>query len=298
MKHIISESELCLSAGTCPAWLYKVVQENVSAALAEDMPADDLSTHPTTAQTVGKAVIVSNETAVIAGLFWADEVFNQMQANISAEWHVKDGESVNAKQQLCTVKGNLAAMLHAERCALNFLQTLSGTATTVARYVAQLGEGSNARISDTRKTIPGLRMAQKYAVICGGGINHRFNLSDGILLKDNHIAMYGSIALAVDAARTQAADKIIEIEVRTLPQVQQALAANADVIMLDNFALNDIPKATAIISDKAKVEVSGNLSIEDIKTLAGYKIDYISVGALTKHLRAIDMSMKIKEQNK
>lgn len=294
VKHIISESDQHFSPGNCPEWLYKVVQANVCTALSEDSPGKDLSTRVVKHRTIGEASIVSNETAVIAGLFWVNEVFNQIQADISVEWYVKDGQSVNAEQQLCTIKGQLASMLLAERCALNFLQTLSGTATIVARYVAQLGENGNTLISDTRKTIPGLRLAQKYAVVCGGGINHRFNLSDGILLKDNHIATHGSIAQTVDSVRKYAPDKIIEIEVRTLPQVHQALAAKVDVIMLDNFSLTDISKAVAIISGRVKVEVSGNLKLEDIKTVAGYDVDYISIGALTKHLHAIDMSMKVK----
>ena len=294
MKHIISESERHLSAGNCPEWLYKVVQDNVRTALAEDMPKEDLSTRTTRYQTTGEAIIVSNEAAIIAGQFWVNEVFDQMQANLSVKWDAKDGQAVNAKQQLCAISGQLPAILHAERCALNFLQTLSGTATTVARYVAQLSADSNTLISDTRKTIPGLRLAQKYAVVCGGGINHRFDLSDGVLLKDNHIEMHGSIADAVNTIRKRTPNKIIEVEVQTLPQIEQALAAEVDVIMLDNFALGNIPKAVAIISGKAKVEVSGNIKLEDIKTIASYEVDYISIGALSKHLHAIDMSMKVK----
>ena len=293
MKHIISESKRHLSTGNCPEWLYKVVQDNVRAALAEDMPEEDLSTHTAQHQTTGEAIIVSNEAAIIAGQFWVNEVFNQMQADLSMEWNAKDGQAVSAKQQLCTISGQLPAILHAERCALNFLQTLSGTATTVARYVAQLGKNSHTLISDTRKTIPGLRLAQKYAVVCGGGINHRLDLSDGVLLKDNHIAMHGSIAQAVNTIRKRTPNKIIEVEVRTLLQIEQALAAKVDVIMLDNFALDDIPEAVAIISGKAKVEVSGNIKLADIKTVAAYKVDYISIGALSKHLHAIDMSMKV-----
>ena len=294
MKHIISESERYLSTGNCPKWLYKVVQDNVRTALAEDMPEEDLSTRTAQHPTTGEAIIVSNEAAIIAGQFWVNEVFNQMQANLSVEWDAKDGQAVNAGQQLCTINGQLPAILHAERCALNFLQTLSGTATTVAHHVAQLGKDSHTLISDTRKTIPGLRLAQKYAVVCGGGINHRFDLSDGVLLKDNHIAMHGSIADAVNTIRKRTPNKIIEVEVRTLPQIEQALTAEVDVIMLDNFALSDIPKAIATISGKAKVEVSGNIKLEDIKTIASYGVDYISIGALSKHLHAIDMSMKVK----
>ena len=270
------------------------MQDNVRTALAEDMPKEDLSTYTARHQTTGEAVIVSNEAATIAGQFWVNEVFNQMQAGISVKWDTKDGQTVNAKQQLCTISGQLPAILHAERCALNFLQTLSGTATTVARYVAQLGEDNHTLIADTRKTIPGLRLAQKYAVVCGGGINHRFDLSDGVLLKDNHIAMYRSITDAVNTIRKHTPNKIIEVEVRTLPQIEQALAAAVDVIMLDNFALSDIPQAVATISGKAKIEVSGNIKLEDIKTIASYEVDYISIGALSKHLHAIDMSMKVK----
>ena len=298
MKHIISESERHLSTGNCPEWLYKVVQNNVHTALTEDIPEEDLSTQTARHQTTGEAVIVSNEAAIIAGQFWVNEVFNQMQANLLVKWDAKDGQAVNAGQQLCTISGQLPAILHAERCVLNFLQTLSGTATTVAHYVAQLGEDSHTLISDTRKTIPGLRLAQKYAVVCGGGINHRFDLSDGVLLKDNHIAMHGSIADAVNTIRKRTPNKVIEVEVRTLPQIEQALAAAVDVIMLDNFALSDIPKAVATISGKAKVEVSGNIKLKDIKTIAGYKVDYISIGALSKHLHAIDLSMKVKPHTK
>ena len=270
------------------------MQDNVRTALAEDIPEEDLSTRMAQPQTTGAAVIVSNEAAIIAGQFWVDEVFNQIQADLSVEWHTKDGHAVSAGQQLCTISGRLPAILHTERCALNFLQTLSGTATTVAHYVAQLGTASHTLIADTRKTIPGLRLAQKYAVVCGGGINHRLDLSDGVLLKDNHIAMHGSVAQAVNAIRKHTPDKMIEVEVRTLLQIEQALAAEVDVIMLDNFALSTIPKAVAIISGKAKVEVSGNIKLQDIKTIASYGVDYISIGALSKHLYAIDMSMKVK----
>ena len=262
------------------------------------MAGDDLSTRTARHQTTGEAVIVSNEAAIIAGQFWVNEVFNQMQADLLVEWNAKDGQAVSAGLRLCTISGQLPAILHAERCALNFLQTLSGTATTVAHYVAQLGKDSHTLISDTRKTIPGLRLAQKYAVVCGGGINHRFDLSDGVLLKDNHIAMHGSIVQAVNTIRKRTPNKIIEVEVRTLPQIEQALAAEVDVIMLDNFALSDIPKAVAAIAGKAKVEVSGNIRLEDIKTVAAYKVDYISIGALSKHLHAIDLSMKVKPHTK
>ncbi|MBC6414011.1 MAG: carboxylating nicotinate-nucleotide diphosphorylase [Chromatiales bacterium] len=295
MKHIISLSDQYFSPGVCPVWLYEAVQENVSAALAEDLPASDLSTDTTVQQISREAVIRSNDAAVIAGQFWVDEVFRQMPTEVTVDWQVQDGQSVPAKQQLCTITGHQPAMLQAERCALNFLQTLSGTATTVARYVAQLDQTSHTQITDTRKTIPGLRLAQKYAVVCGGGISHRFNLSDGVLLKDNHITMYGSITRAVAVARSRAVGQAIEIEVRTLPQIQQALSANVDVIMLDNFALDDIAKALTMIDGQAKVEISGNLGLEDIKTVADYGVDYISIGALTKHLHAIDMSMTIKE---
>ena len=295
MKHIISQSDKSFSAGVCPPWLYDVLQANVSAALAEDLPEDDISTSAIAQPMIGEALIITNEPAVIAGRFWVDEVFNQMQADISIAWQVKDGQSVNAKQQLCMVTGHLPAILQAERCALNFLQTLSGTATTVARYVAQLDNSTNTLIADTRKTIPGLRVAQKYAVVCGGGISHRLNLSDGVLLKDNHIAMHGSIADAIASQRASAANQTIEIEVTTLPQVEQALATNADVIMLDNFSLDDIAKAVKTIAGKAKVEVSGNVRLEDIKAIAVCGVDYISIGALTKHLHAIDMTMTVKE---
>jgi len=292
-KLLASEPYPYLEPGFCPTWLHEAVKQNVSAALEEDLVSRDISTLPANRKSTAKAIIKSNEMAIIAGRFWVDEVFNQMQADISVKWHISDGRLVEAKQKVCTIKGRLDAILNAERCALNFLQTLSGTATTTACYVAQLGEDNKAIIMDTRKTIPGLRLAQKYAVACGGGTNHRYNLYDGVLLKDNHIALYGSIGEAVEVARKHYPKKNIEIEVRTQSEIQQALEANADIIMLDNFALHDIAEAVQTIAGKAKIEVSGNVGIEDIKTIASYGVDYISIGALTKHLQAIDMSLKV-----
>jgi len=295
VKHRVSESDYYLVPRFCPPWLSAAVTENVAAALAEDCVSKDRSTLAAERQPDATATIVSNTMAIIAGRFWVAEVFKQLQADTAVEWHVDDGYLADEKQPICTIKGRYDILLSGERCALNFLQTLSGTATTTSYYVAQLGDNDKTVITDTRKTIPGLRWAQKYAVVCGGGINHRYHLGDGILLKDNHIALYGSIAQAVAAARERYPQKTVEIEVKTMAELHQAVAAKADIIMLDNFAVDDIGEAVAAIAGKAKIEVSGDLGMGDIQTIASYGVDYISIGALTKHLCAIDMSMTIQK---
>lgn len=289
----VLEKDLSLQTGVCAPQLRAVIEQNVATALAEDLPADDLSTMPADSTVSGCARIICRQPAVIAGCFWADAVFSKIDATLTIEWAVHDGVSVAAQQTLCTVNGKLTSILRGERCALNFLQTLSGTATEVARYVVQLPQGSKTRILDTRKTIPGLRLAQKYAVVCGNGHNHRFSLSDGILLKDNHIKLYGSIAAAIQQARAYHAGQTIEIEVATLDQVAEAVAAKADIIMLDNFSTAAVPAALALIAGRAQVEVSGNLGLDDVKALSDCGVDYISIGSLTKHLRAIDMSLMV-----
>lgn len=293
MKHTAPNSDLNLQAGICSPLLRTAIEHNVNTALAEDLPTEDLSTTSADSTVSGEAQIICREAAVIAGCFWVEQVFKTIDSELVVEWQVHDGQRAEVQQIICTISGKLGAILRGERCALNFLQTLSGTATTVARYVAQLTPHSPTVILDTRKTIPGLRLAQKYAVVCGNGHNHRFHLSDGVLLKDNHIKLYGSIQQAVSRTRERFPNETIEIEVTTLDEVKQALAAKADVIMLDNFSVPTVPAALALIAGQAKVEVSGNLQLNDIQTLSSCGVDYISIGGLTKHLHAIDMSLTV-----
>jgi len=230
---------------------------------------------------------------VICGTQWVDEVFAQLSDQTVLQWFVQDGDKVAANTVLCEISGPARILLTGERTALNFLQTLSGTATTTAKYVALL-QGSKTRLLDTRKTLPGMRLAQKYAVSCGGGKNHRIGLYDAFLIKENHIAAAGSIANAVSTARHNFPGKTVEVEVEDLTELEQALAAGADIIMLDNFHIADIMQAVAINQGKAKLEVSGNVTAESLKALSSTNVDYISSGALTKNVQSIDLSMRLR----
>nr|WP_258240755.1 carboxylating nicotinate-nucleotide diphosphorylase [Pseudidiomarina homiensis] len=270
----------------------------VSRALEEDLNglSGDLDITaqliPAEQQAYGR--IITREDAVICGVDWVNEVFKVLGSEVSLEWHVRDGDHVTADSLLCELRGPARAMLTGERTALNFLQTLSGVATTTARYVAVL-DGSATKLLDTRKTIPGLRTALKYAVVCGGGSNHRVGLYDAYLIKENHIMACGSIAAAVSAARTLHADKPVEVEVENLGEYEEALAAGADIIMLDNFSYEDIHTAVKSRSKNVRLEVSGNITLEHLEKLVTTGIDYISSGALTKHIQAIDLSLRISE---
>ena len=230
---------------------------------------------------------------MVCGTAWVDEVFAQLSDQAVIQWFVQDGDKVTANTVLCEISGPARILLTGERTALNFLQTLSGTATTTARYVALLN-GSKTRLLDTRKTVPGMRLAQKYAVSCGGGKNHRIGLYDAFLIKENHIAAAGSIANAVQTARQNFPGKTVEVEVEDLTELEQALAAGADIIMLDNFHIADIMQAVVLNQGKAKLEVSGNVTAESLKALASTNVDYISSGALTKNVQAIDLSMRLR----
>ena len=231
-------------------------------------------------------------SAVICGTRWFDEVFAQLDQRIVVEWLVKDGDHVEANQRLCLLRGPSRPLLTGERCALNFLQTLSGTATTARQYTEAV-KGTHVRILDTRKTIPGLRLAQKYAVTCGGGKNHRIGLYDGVLIKENHIAAAGSIGAAVAQARSHAPKGIpVEVEVETLHQVREALTACADILLLDNMTLDEMREAVNIVNGRAKLEASGGVTLANIKSIAETRVDYISIGSITKHLHAIDLSMR------
>lgn len=269
----------------------------VSAALAEDLGMQtialgDITASLIPAEQLASATIITREDCVICGTGFVDEVFKQLGNKVRIDWQVNDGQHVSANSLLCTLSGPARTLLTGERSALNFLQLLSGTATTTAYYVSFLAD-SQTRLLDTRKTLPGLRFAQKYAVSCGGGLNHRFGLFDAFLIKENHIAAAGSIAAAVQNARLNFPGKPIEVEVENLDELAQALTAQADIIMLDNFSLSDIQQAVAINAGRAKLEVSGNITSERLTELAATGVNFISSGALTKHVRAIDLSMRL-----
>ncbi|SEA80523.1 nicotinate-nucleotide pyrophosphorylase [carboxylating] [Alkalimonas amylolytica] len=282
---------------TITAELQHHIRASVAAALAEDLgnlPVEqgDITASLIPASQLASATIISREAAIICGVAWVNEVFQQLDPSVQLDWQVQDGDSVAPNQLLCRLQGNARSLLTGERSALNFLQCLSGTATTTDVFVQQLA-GSRTQLLDTRKTLPGLRLAQKYAVLCGGGQNHRIGLFDAFLIKENHIAAAGGIAKAVAQARSNFPGKPVEVEVENLAELQQALTAGADIIMLDNFSLADIQQAVAINQQQAKLEVSGNITSERLRELAATGVDFISSGALTKHVQAIDLSMRL-----
>ena len=264
----------------------------VKQALAEDVSSGDITAGLIPSEKKAKATVITREAMVVCGRAWAHEVFKQVDATLMLEWHSKDGDVKNPNDTLFTVAGCARSILTAERCALNFLQMLSATATVTANYVEKL-KGTEAKLLDTRKTIPLFRLAQKYAVTCGGGKNHRIGLSDAFLIKENHIAACGSIEKAVIHARSMHDDKLVEVEVESLDEFRQALAAKPDVIMLDNFSDSDIVSAVALKPAGIKIELSGNVDLNSIANYAKLGVDYISVGALTKHVQAIDLSMRL-----
>jgi len=267
----------------------------VSRALAEDVGSGDLTASLVPAAKVARATVITREPAVLCGTAWVDEVCRQVDSSIRITWHARDGDSVKPNQVLCQLDGPARSLLTAERPALNFLQTLSGTATTTRLYVDAVA-GTGCRILDTRKTIPGLRLAQKYAVLCGGGTNHRIGLFDGILIKENHIAAAGSIAAAVSAARAVNSKVLLEVEVESIDELRQAIATNPDRILIDNFTPAQMRDAVAITrahtARKIDLEASGNVTLETIRPVAETGVDFISIGSLTKHVRAVDLSMR------
>lgn len=268
----------------------------VARALAEDLNGVNLN-HDLTAQLIPatqqvSATVITRETMVVCGCAWVDEVFAQLNAQVQLDWQVRDGQQVAANTVLLKLQGSAREILSAERTALNFLQTLSAVATTTAQYVAHL-VGSSTKLLDTRKTIPGLRTALKYAVTCGGGYNHRVGLYDAYLIKENHIMACGGIAAAVRQARHLNPTVPVEVEVENLEEYQLALDAGADIIMLDNFSLADIHQAVASRRGHSKLEVSGNITAERLRELAATGVDYISSGALTKNIQAIDLSLRV-----
>ena len=270
----------------------------VSQALCEDLgedasPDNDISAQLLPADSRSHAVIITREDGIFCGKRWVEEVFIQLDKSVQITWHVKDGDEITVNQPLFELEGSARILLTGERTALNFVQTLSGVASEVRSYVKLL-EGTKTRLLDTRKTLPGLRTALKYAVLCGGGSNHRLGLSDAFLIKENHIIASGSVRQAVEKAFWLHPDVPVEVEVESLEEFSDALNAGADIIMLDNFDEEQMRKAVEIAQGKTRLEVSGNVTKETIRTFAQIGVDYISVGALTKHVRALDLSMRFK----
>jgi nicotinate-nucleotide pyrophosphorylase (carboxylating) len=276
------------------------LRATVERALAEDVGSGDVTASLVPATQTARARVIAREAAVICGRPWFDEVFAQLDPMIEIDWEVEEGEEVEADQRLCTLSGPARSLLTGERPALNFLQTLSGTATAVHRY-AEAVEGTGARVVDTRKTLPGLRTAQKYAVLCGGGYNHRIGLYDGILIKENHIAAAGGIRQAIAAARALKAGVPLMTEAENLEEARAALEANVDLLLVDDFPLDQLREAVRLTREhrarggKTQIEYSGNATLDNIHDLAGTGVDRISVGAITKHLRAVDLSMRFEE---
>ncbi|HEY8569825.1 carboxylating nicotinate-nucleotide diphosphorylase [Microbulbifer sp.] len=272
--------------------LQQDIQRAVTHALAEDIGDGDITAQLIPADRQARARVITREDCVFCGKAWVDEVFRQLDPELQVLWHVADGDRVEADSTLFELSGNARTILTGERCALNFVQTLSGTATTASEYAA-LAEGSEIRILDTRKTIPGLRTAQKYAVLCGGCHNHRIGLYDAFLIKENHIAAAGGIDKAVSQAHQIKPGALVEVEVESLQELQQALDAGADVIMLDEFTDEMTAEALKLARGRAKIEISGSVNEARLKQLSGLAVDYISSGSLTKHLRAIDLSLRL-----
>jgi len=265
---------------------------DITPYLAEDIGTGDITAAIIPEATYAEAEVITREDMVLCGQAWFDAVFKQLNPDIQIDWQVYDGDNVAKNTLLCKLQGSARALLTGERTALNLLQTLSATAT-VARQYAEAVKGTNCKVLDTRKTIPALRDAQKYAVKCGGCYNHRIGLYDGVLIKENHIMAAGSIAKAVQTAR-ELSTVAVEVEVESLEQLQEALAAAPDRIMLDNFSLDDLRTAVALTQGSAELEASGNIDLTNIRTIADTGVDFISIGALTKHIKAVDLSMRIK----
>ena len=267
-----------------------VIAANVRSALAEDIGSGDVTAHLVPAGQLAHAHVVTRERATVCGRAWVDEVFRQVDPEVVLTWHCADGEVVDPGKVLFDAAGRARSLLSAERTALNFLQLLSGTATR-CRHFADIVAGLPTKLLDTRKTIPGLRLAQKYAVSCGGCHNHRIGLYDAFLIKENHIAACGSIRAAVDTARHQAPGKRVEVEVETMTQLAEALAAGADSVMLDNFNLEQMREAVQFTAGRTPLEASGGVNELTLRAIAETGVDYISIGTLTKDCKAIDLSM-------
>jgi nicotinate-nucleotide pyrophosphorylase (carboxylating) len=272
--------------------LQEAVLLNTAAALEEDIGDGDLTASLLPAELGAHARVISREAAVLCGTAWFEACFHALDTAAVMRWHAREGEAIQAGQLLCELSGNARALLSAERPALNFLQTLSGTATVTRRYADAI-QGTGALVMDTRKTLPGLRLAQKYAVRAGGGANQRVGLYDGILIKENHIAAAGGIAQVLQAAFALDAGVPIQIEVESLDELNQALAAGATLVLLDNFSLDAMREAVALAGKRAVLEASGNITLDNIRAVAETGVQRISIGSLTKHVQAVDLSMRI-----
>ncbi len=268
------------------------IEANVRNTLREDIGSGDITAQLIPEERLAHATVITREHAVICGTAWVEAVFRQLDARVAVHWQVRDGDRVTPNQPLFHLEGPARALLTGERSALNFLQTLSAVATC-CRHFADMVEGTNVKLLDTRKTLPGLRLAQKYAVTCGGCHNHRIGLYDAFLIKENHIAACGGIAQAVATAHRIAPGKPVEIEVDSLDELQQALAAGADIVMLDELSLDDMRTAVALTAGRAKLEASGGVSESTLRSIAETGVDYISIGGLTKDVKAIDLSMRL-----
>lgn len=267
------------------------IEETVHIAIREDLGDGDITAQLIPEDEIAIANVISREDCILSGMDWFEEVFRQIDEEILIEWNFEDGDALEAGQAICSLSGSARSILTGERTGLNFLQTLSATATLSSEYATAVF-GTGAIVLDTRKTIPGLRLAQKYAVSCGGCQNHRIGLFDAILIKENHIIACGSIAQAVDEARFRNPETLIEVEVENLDEMNQAMEAGADRVLLDNFTNEQLREAVKACNKKIPLEASGNVTLENIREIALTGVDYISTGALTKDIRAIDLSMR------
>ena len=274
------------------ATLIAEIEANVRRALLEDVGSGDITAQLIPAERLAKATVISRDAAVIAGTAWVDAVFRQLDPRVAVHWQVMDGDRVAPNQALFHLEGPARSLLTGERSALNFLQMLSGVATK-AQYYADIVATTQVKLLDTRKTLPGLRVAQKYAVTCGGCHNHRIGLFDAFLIKENHIAACGGIAEAVAAAHSIAPGKPVEIEVESLAELREALEAGADIVMLDELSLDDMREAVRINAGRAKLEASGGINDDTLLVIAETGVDYISIGAMTKDVKAVDLSMRL-----
>ncbi|OCR21962.1 nicotinate-nucleotide pyrophosphorylase [Pseudomonas syringae] len=268
------------------------IEANVRRALLEDIGSGDITAQLIPAERLAKATVISRDAAVIAGTAWVDAVFRQLDPRVAVHWQVVDGDRVKPDQVLFHLEGPARSLLTGERSALNFLQMLSGVATKAQHYADMVAD-TQVQLLDTRKTLPGLRLAQKYAVTCGGCHNHRIGLFDAFLIKENHIAASGGIAQAISAAHKIAPGKPVEIEVESLSELRQALDAGADIVMLDELSLDDMREAVTINAGRAKLEASGGINDQTLRVIAETGVDYISIGALTKDVKAVDLSMRL-----
>ncbi len=275
-----------------PAPDSSAVERNVRSALQEDIGSGDVTADLIAPNTCAKALVITRETGVLCGQPWVNAVFAALDSTMDITWTKQDGQNISAGDALFTVEGRAAPLLTAERSALNFLQLLSGTATLCQHYAMQV-QGTGVKLLDTRKTLPGLRDAQKYAVRCGGCHNHRIGLYDAFLIKENHIAACGGIDPAVQSARRSAPGKMVEVEVESLTELEAALAAGADRVMLDNFSMQHISDAVKLADGRVELEVSGNVTADSLIAIADTGVDYISIGALTKDVTAMDLSMRL-----